>query len=103
MTALILGSIGAALLAAAVWACKVLIEKATREKIKREEAEKNTADLKAGIIGAYKANAENEEKLSEILSPDLTDERAGELLSEPIQTGRLSDPSAPKDGNRPSS
>jgi len=103
VTALILGSIGAALIAAAAWAFKALIEKSVREKIRREEAEKNTADLKAGLVGAYKANAENEEKLSEILSPDLTDERAGELLSEPIQTGRLSDTRPPKDGNRPRS
>lgn len=88
MTAAIIGGMVSAGLALFGWWFKWKLNQGREDRRRREEAEKRAEDLAEGLKANYRANADHEKTIVEILSPDLSDERASELLSLPIERGK---------------
>lgn len=63
----------------------------TSEDRLRTEASESEADgLREGLKASHEASANDKKAIVEILDPDLTDERASELLSRPHSNPKVS-------------
>lgn len=67
----------------------------SEDRARAEQKDKEAQDLLEGLKATYAADRDNEKAIVEILDPNLSDDRASELLSTP--------PKAPKVPGPPSS
>lgn len=96
MTAAIIGGLISGGIALFGWFFKWKLNQAREDRRRREEAEKVAEDLAEGLRSNYRANTDHEKTIVEILSSDLSDERASELLSRPVDTGKVPGPATTK-------
>jgi len=81
------------------WWLKWKLNQASKDRRRAEEAEKTAQDLREGLKSSYETNAAHEKAVVEILNPDLSDERASELLASSPKASPVSGAASAGNGN----